>query len=97
MLFEQEVILSINWGMYLQNFRLALSHFSLIPFYFFLGPNTNGSQFFITTVKTAWLDGKHVVFGKILEGADFVKKIEEQGSGSGSPKTAVTIADSGQL
>jgi len=61
------------------------------------GPNTNGSQFFITTVKTAWLDGKHVVFGKILEGADFVKKIEEQGSNSGSPGTTVTIADSGQL
>jgi len=61
------------------------------------GPNTNGSQFFITTVKTGWLDGKHVVFGKILEGADFVKKIEEQGSNSGSPGTTVTIADSGQL
>ena len=62
-----------------------------------LGPNTNGSQFFITTVKTPWLDGRHVVFGKVLEGADFVKKIEAQGSGSGKPSSTVTIADSGQL
>ena len=61
------------------------------------GPNTNGSQFFITTVKTPWLDGRHVVFGKVLEGEEFVKKIEAQGSGSGAPASKVTIADSGQL
>merc|ERR1711865_1024587 len=61
------------------------------------GPNTNGSQFFITTVKTAWLDGKHVVFGKIIEGADFVKTVEGVGSGSGSPSSTVTIVDSGEL
>merc|ERR1711957_342009 len=61
------------------------------------GPNTNGSQFFITTVKTAWLDGKHVVFGKILEGEDFVKPVEAQGSGSGTPSSKVTIIDSGEL
>merc|ERR1739838_833836 len=60
------------------------------------GPNTNGSQFFITTVKTAWLDGKHVVFGKIPEGADFVKTVEGVGSGSGSPSSTVTIVDSGE-
>jgi peptidylprolyl isomerase len=61
------------------------------------GPNTNGSQFFITTVKTAWLDGKHVVFGKVIEGEDVVKSIEKQGSGSGKPNKKVTIVDSGEL
>eukprot|EP00567_Pseudictyota_dubia_P012573 CAMPEP_0197452452 /NCGR_PEP_ID=MMETSP1175-20131217/32084_1 /TAXON_ID=1003142 /ORGANISM="Triceratium dubium, Strain CCMP147" /LENGTH=194 /DNA_ID=CAMNT_0042985461 /DNA_START=29 /DNA_END=613 /DNA_ORIENTATION=+ len=61
------------------------------------GPNTNGSQFFITTVKTAWLDGRHVVFGKVLEGDDVVKKVEAVGSNSGSPSKTVTISDSGEL
>merc|ERR1719394_2270548 len=61
------------------------------------GPNTNGSQFFITTVKTAWLDGRHVVFGKVVEGEDVVKRVESQGSGSGKPKKTVTIIDSGLL
>ena len=61
------------------------------------GPNTNGSQFFITTVKTSWLDGRHVVFGKVLSGEDIVKKIESYGSGSGSPRVEVVIRDSGEL
>jgi peptidylprolyl isomerase len=61
------------------------------------GPNTNGSQFFLCTVKTEWLDGKHVVFGKVVEGLDIVKKMEEQGTQSGKPKTDVAIADCGEL
>merc|ERR1712080_628541 len=61
------------------------------------GPNTNGSQFFITTVQTPWLDGKHVVFGEVLEGMDVVSKIEAVGSRSGIPSKSVTIVDSGEL
>ena len=61
------------------------------------GPNTNGSQFFITTVVTNWLDGKHVVFGEVTDGSDLVKKIESLGSGSGSTKSKITIADCGVL
>jgi|TARA_B110000208_G_scaffold3019_1_gene4049 peptidylprolyl isomerase len=61
------------------------------------GPNTNGSQFFICTVKTSWLDGRHVVFGKIIEGMDIVKKIEGYGSSSGSTSAKLTIADSGEI
>jgi peptidylprolyl isomerase len=61
------------------------------------GPNTNGSQFFICTVKTEWLDGKHVVFGKVVEGLDIMKKMEGEGSQSGKTKNDVVIADCGQL
>ena len=61
------------------------------------GKNTNGSQFFITTVQTPWLDGKHVVFGEVLEGYDIVQKIEAVGSQSGTPSKTVTIVDSGEL
>ncbi|XP_030291512.1 peptidyl-prolyl cis-trans isomerase-like [Sparus aurata] len=61
------------------------------------GPNTNGSQFFLCTVKTAWLDGKHVVFGQVVEGLDVVKKVEAVGSQSGKTSKKVVIADCGQL
>ncbi|MFI6339416.1 peptidylprolyl isomerase [Streptomyces sp. NPDC050535] len=61
------------------------------------GPNTNGSQFFVTTIVTDWLDGKHVVFGEVTEGFDLVKKIEGYGSRSGTPSTTVEITSSGVL
>jgi peptidylprolyl isomerase len=61
------------------------------------GANTNGSQFFITTVTTPWLDGRHVVFGEVLEGFDVVEKIEALGSQSGKTKEKIVIVDSGEL
>ncbi|RUS69341.1 hypothetical protein EGW08_022898 [Elysia chlorotica] len=61
------------------------------------GPNTNGSQFFICVADTPWLDGKHVVFGKVVEGMDVVKAMEGCGASSGKTSAKITIADSGQL
>merc|ERR1712028_94017 len=61
------------------------------------GPNTNGSQFFLCTVKTDWLDGKHCVFGNVTGGMDVVQKIEAVGSGSGATSKPVVIADCGQI
>eukprot|EP00118_Oscarella_pearsei_P028714 m.2751 g.2751 ORF g.2751 m.2751 type:complete len:193 (+) comp8878_c0_seq1:591-1169(+) len=61
------------------------------------GPNTNGSQFFICTVKTQWLDGKHVVFGTVSSGMDVVRKMESYGSESGKTSKKMVIADCGKL
>jgi peptidyl-prolyl isomerase F (cyclophilin D) len=61
------------------------------------GPNTNGSQFFITTVKTTWLDNKHVVFGSVIEGMDVVKKLETFGTQSGKTAKKIIVQNSGQL
>lgn len=60
------------------------------------GPNTNGSQFFICTAVTSWLDGKHVVFGRVIDGADVVAQMEAQGSQSGQTRSAVVITNCGQ-
>merc|ERR1719415_424347 len=59
------------------------------------GPNTNGSQFFITTATTDWLNGKHVVFGEVMEGMDVLRQMEAEGSGSGQTRREVAIADAG--
>lgn len=61
------------------------------------GRNTNGSQFFICTEKTPWLDGKHVVFGKVVDGYSVVKEMEKVGSDSGTTSATVVIEDSGEI
>uniref|UniRef100_A0A8C5PWQ5 Peptidyl-prolyl cis-trans isomerase n=1 Tax=Leptobrachium leishanense TaxID=445787 RepID=A0A8C5PWQ5_9ANUR len=61
------------------------------------GPNTNGSQFFICTQETKWLDGKHIVFGKVVEGMDVVRAMEACGSQSGITGKKIIISDCGQL
>ena len=62
------------------------------------GPGTNGSQFFLCTAKTEWLDGKHVVFGKVIEGMEVVRKMEKVGSKpQGTTSKEVKIKDSGEL
>lgn len=61
------------------------------------GKNTNGSQFFLCTTKTDWLDGKHVVFGEVIQGLDVVRKMEAAGSDTGVPKKLTRIKNCGQL
>ncbi|TFJ80027.1 hypothetical protein NSK_008585 [Nannochloropsis salina CCMP1776] len=61
------------------------------------GPNTNGSQFFLCTAETAWLDGKHVVFGSVTKGMDVVKAVESYGSRTGATREKIVVADCGQL
>jgi len=61
------------------------------------GPHTNGSQFFVTTVVTPWLDGKHVVFGEVADGMDVVRQVESVGTESGRTRAKVTITSSGEV
>lgn len=61
------------------------------------GKNTNGSQFFVTTVPCPWLDGAHVVFGEVVEGLDVVKKVESFGSGSGKTSAKIEVANCGTV
>ncbi|KAJ8623763.1 hypothetical protein MRB53_032293 [Persea americana] len=61
------------------------------------GPNTNGSQFFICTERTPWLDGKHVVFGQVVDGHNVVKAMEKVGSNSGMTTLPVVIEDCGEI
>jgi len=61
------------------------------------GPNTNGSQFFLCTAETPWLDGKHCVFGTVSDGMDVVRAIEAVGSHSGATSAEVVIESSGEV
>ncbi|WP_329023635.1 MULTISPECIES: peptidylprolyl isomerase [unclassified Streptomyces] len=81
-----------------ENFKLAHTKPGLLSMAN-AGPNSNGSQFFVTTIVTSWLDGKHVVFGEVADEDSMVlvKRIESLGSQSGRTKAKVTIADSGIL
>ncbi|CAG8482367.1 6506_t:CDS:2 [Paraglomus brasilianum] len=60
------------------------------------GPNTNGSQFFITFIRTPWLDGKHVVFGRLVDGWEVLDKIKVLGTTNGTPKEEIEIEDCGE-
>ncbi|KAL9354257.1 hypothetical protein Peur_052227 [Populus x canadensis] len=80
-----------------ENFKIKHSHAGVVSMVN-SGPNSNGSQFFITSIKTSWLDGEHVVFGKVIQGMDTVYAIEGgAGTYSGKPRKKVIIADSGEI
>lgn len=79
-----------------ENFKLKHSKAGLLSMAN-AGPNTNGSQFFITTVVTPWLDGRHVVFGEVTKGMEIIKVCEANGSQSGKTKVPIVVADCGEL
>uniref|UniRef100_A0A2N9HBZ1 Peptidyl-prolyl cis-trans isomerase n=1 Tax=Fagus sylvatica TaxID=28930 RepID=A0A2N9HBZ1_FAGSY len=80
-----------------ENFKTRHSHAGTVSMVN-SGPDSNGSQFFITTVKASWLDGEHVVFGKVIQGMDTVFAIEGgAGTYSGKPRKKVVIVDSGEI
>ncbi|KAH1244024.1 Peptidyl-prolyl cis-trans isomerase CYP21-1 [Glycine max] len=80
-----------------ENFKIKHSHAGVVSMVN-SGPDYNGSQFFITTVKTGWLDGEHGVFGKVVQGMDSVFAIEGgAGTYNGKPRKKVVIADSGEI
>lgn len=79
-----------------ENFQLSHNEAGILSMANF-GPDTNGSQFFVTAVPCGWLDGKHVVFGKLVEGWEVLTTIESQGSENGVPKATVEILDSGEI
>ncbi|KAA0067560.1 peptidyl-prolyl cis-trans isomerase CYP21-1 [Cucumis melo var. makuwa] len=80
-----------------ENFRIKHSHAGVVSMVN-SGPDSNGSQFFITTIKSSWLDGEHIVFGKVIQGMNYVYAIEgEAGTYSGKPRKKVTIANSREI
>ncbi|CDW88516.1 cyclophilin b [Stylonychia lemnae] len=79
-----------------ENFKLRHSRAGLLSMAN-AGPNTNGSQFFLTFKETPWLDGRHTVFGELLEGKELMRELEKIGTHSGTPKKKVVVVESGEL
>lgn len=79
------------WGRSFEDENFKLKHEPFCLSMANAGKNTNGSQFFLTVAETSWLDGRHVVFGKVAEGQEVVKAVEAVGSQSGKPSKVVTI------